>query len=267
MFSWLRAYRRRRWLAEPFPSAWDDILQRHVKQTTRLPEELVEKWRQRIRVFVRATSWEGCRDFTVSDEVKVIIAGYATLLVLGLEDEWLERVWHVLVHPTPYQGRRATIGIDGVDYSHGDWMQQLEDDVEDEHLGEACVESGTLILVWSEVPTAEHITPAGQNVVLHEFAHVMHELLAERLRTARTERGEPWFEAFQSEYDRQVIASDRGRRTLLDEYAAESPEEFFCVATECFLERPDRMRSQAPTLYELLQQCYALDPASWTREP
>ena len=264
MFGWFKARRRRRrWLVEPFPATWEAVLRRHVKQTSRLPQELAEKWRHRIQVFVRATTWEGCRDFVVTDEVKVIIASYATLLVLGLDDEWLERVWHVLVHPTPYRGRRASIGVDGVDYSHGDWMQQLDDDFEDEHLGEACVESGTVILVWSEIPTAEHITPGGQNVVLHELAHVLLDLFADRLRGARTKTGEPWFAAFDAEFERQVVASDRGRRTLLDEYAAESPEEFFCVATECFLERPDRMSSLMPTMYELLKVCYGIDPATW----
>ena len=266
MFGWFKARRRRRWLVEPFPSAWDDLLCRHVKQSSRLPNELREKWQLRVQVFVRATVWEGCRNFVVTDAVKVIIAGYATLLVLELDDEWLERVWHVLVHPTPYQGRRASIGVDGVDYSHGDWMQQLEDDSEDEHLGEACVDSGTVILVWSEVPNAEHITPAGQNVVLHEFAHVLLELLGDRLKQTRTASGESWLAAFHAEFDRQVLATDRGRRTLLDEYAAESPEEFFCVATECFLERPDRLRSQTPTLYELLKLSYGIDPVLWVRE-
>lgn len=263
MFGWIRNLRRRRWLAEPFPAAWDEILQRHVKQSRRLPQELAVNWRQEIQVFVAATSWEGCRDFAITDEVRVTIAGYATLLVLGLEDEWFERVRHVLVHPTPYQGRRAMIGVDGVDYSHGDWVQQLKDDVEDEHLGEAWLESGTVILVWSEVPTADHITPPGQNVVFHEFAHVLHELLADRLQAARTDRGEPWLDIFSTEFDRQVRSSERGRRTLLDDYAAESPEEFFCVATECFLERPDRLHSQCPTLYDLLRLCYGFDPASW----
>ena len=101
MFRWLRNRRRRRWLAEPFPAAWDEILQQHVKAAQRLPSELAVKWRQRIQVFAHATSWEGCRDFAITAEVRVIIAGYATLLVLGLDDEWFERVRHVLVHPTP----------------------------------------------------------------------------------------------------------------------------------------------------------------------
>lgn len=264
MFSWLRERRRRRWLAEPFPAAWDHILQRHVKQWTRMPNELVAVWRQRIQIFVRETSWEGCRGFEVTDEVRVVIAAYATLLVLGFEDEWLSRVRHVLVHPTPYQGRRARIGIEGVDYSQSDWMQQLEDDVEDEHLGESWLQGGTVIIVWSEVPTAQHVVPVGTNVVLHEFAHVLHELLSGWFPTARTEQGESWLEAFQREYDRQVRDADRGRRSLLDDYAAESPEEFFCVATECFWEQPARMQTPSPKLFRLLTQCYRFDPSSWT---
>ena len=263
MFGWLRARRRRRWLAEPFPAAWEETLRRHVKQAARLPVELAATWRQRIQVFVQETSWEGCRGFDVTDEVRVVIAAYATLMVLGFDDEWFSRVRHVLVHPTPYQGQRARIGVEGVDYSHGDWMQQLEDDVEDEHLGESWFESGTVILVWSEVPTAEHIVPPGTNVVLHEFAHVLHELLAGWFPTAQTKQGELWLEAFQREFARQVRDADRGRRTLLDDYAAENPEEFFCVATECFFERPDRMRSQSATLFDLLRQCFCSDPASW----
>lgn len=263
MFAWLRNRRRRHWLNEPFPSEWDQILARHVKHATRMPADLVVRWRQHIQVFANATTWEGCRNFQVTDEVKVVIAANATLLTLGFENEWLDCVKHVLVHPAPYLGRRARLGIDGVDYSRRDWMQQLEDDVEDEHLGEAWFESGTVILVWSEVPTADHVTPPGQNVVLHEFAHVMHELQASWFPTARAENGELWLEAFQHEFERLSREAERGRRSLLDDYAAESPEEFFCVATECFFERPDRMQSQCPSLYRLCRQFYSLDPAIW----
>mgnify|MGYP003390122091 CR=1 FL=1 len=263
MFGWLRAGRRRRWLAEPFPAEWEAALLRHVKQAERMPVELSAKWRQRIQVFVRETSWEGCRGLVITDEVRVVIAAYAMLLVLGFEDEWLSRVKHVLVHPTPYPGRRSRIGVEGIDYSQRDWMQQLEDDVEDEHLGEAWIEGGTVIIVWSEVPSAEHIVPPGTNVVLHEFAHVVHELLSGWFPTARDKHGELWLAAFQAEFDRQVRDSERGRRSLLDDYAAESPEEFFCVATECFFERPERMKSQSPQLFNLLSQCLRIDPTSW----
>jgi len=263
MFGWLRARRRRRWLTEPFPPMWEETLRRQVKQVGRMPAELMEKWRQRIQVFVRETSWEGCRDLKVTDELRVVVAAYATLLVLGFEDEWLSRVRHVLVHPTPYQGRRARIGVEGIDYSQDNWMQQLEDDVEDEHLGEAWCEGGTVIIVWSEVPTSEHLVPPGTNVVLHEFAHVLHELLSSWFPTAYNDRGESWLETFQNEYGRQVRDANRGRRSLLDDYAAESPEEFFCVATECFFERPIRMQSQSPTLFNLLKQCFRIDPMNW----
>lgn len=241
------------------------MLQRHVKQTTWLSAACAEKWRQRIQVFVRETTWQGCCELEVTDEIRVVVAAYAALLTLGFEDEWLTRVRHVLVHPTPYLGRRAIVGSEGIDYSHSDWMQQLEDNTEDEHLGEAWVESGTIIIVWSEVPTAEHIVPIGTNVVLHEFAHVLQELRSDWFPTARTANGEPWLELFQSEFDRQVRDSERGRRSLLDDYAAENPEEFFCVATECFWERPERMQTQSPTLFRLLKQCYQIDPLDGQR--
>jgi Mlc titration factor MtfA (ptsG expression regulator) len=62
-------------------------------------------------------------------------------------------------------------------------------------------------------------------------------------------------------------AVDRGEHTFLDPYAAEDEAEFFAVATEDFFERAAELRAEHPRLYSLLQEFYALDPASWGDEP
>ena len=48
---------------------------------------------------------------------------------------------------------------------------------------------------------------------------------------------------------------------MLDPYGAESPEEFFAVASEAFFVAPQDMRAEHPALYELLAGYYRQDPA------
>ncbi len=50
--------------------------------------------------------------------------------------------------------------------------------------------------------------------------------------------------------------------TVLDPYGAESPEEFFAVASEAFFVAPTDMRGEHPALYALLAGYYRQDPAA-----
>ena len=52
----------------------------------------------------------------------------------------------------------------------------------------------------------------------------------------------------------------RREATLLDHYGASSLVEFFAVATECFFEKPGRLKERHPALYAELQEFYRQDP-------
>ena len=54
-------------------------------------------------------------------------------------------------------------------------------------------------------------------------------------------------------------ASEHGKATLLDHYGATNAGEFFAVATECFFEKPVRLRKKHPELYDELMRYYHLD--------
>lgn len=54
-----------------------------------------------------------------------------------------------------------------------------------------------------------------------------------------------------------------GRAECLDEYGAESPAEFFVVATEAFFERPLELRAKHAALYAELRAYFRRDPAEW----
>ena len=51
--------------------------------------------------------------------------------------------------------------------------------------------------------------------------------------------------------------------TLLDQYGATNPAEFFAVATETFFEKPVQMAEHYPELFEELKKYYRIDPQEW----
>ena len=72
-----------------------------------------------------------------------------------------------------------------------------------------------------------------------------------------------WVDVFQREYERLQDAAERGSRTVLDPYGAESPSEFFAVATEFFFQRPRDLQRRHRELYGQLRQFYRQDPVQW----
>ena len=58
-----------------------------------------------------------------------------------------------------------------------------------------------------------------------------------------------------------------GRYTVLDDYGATDPAEFFAVATECFFEKPRVLQKRHPELYEELKTFYRQDPAQLVPGP
>ena len=77
------------------------------------------------------------------------------------------------------------------------------------------------------------------------------------------ELGRKWNEVMTAEYNRLVRASEEGRATILDEYGATSPAEFFAVSTECFFEQPRELSEFHPDLFDCLLLFYKTDPRLW----
>jgi len=103
-------------------------------------------------------------------------------------------------------------------------------------------------------------------VVLHEFAHKLDQedgradgapLLGQRSRYVT------WARVLAREYDELVEKVDRGRRTLIDDYGATDPAEFFAVLTETFFEKPRQLKKKHPELYEEVKRFYKVDPLEW----
>ena len=78
-----RQRRRRRLLAAPFSPAWRDILRQRVYLYQHLPDELKEQLHNDIKLFLADKTFEGCGGLTVTEEMRVVIAAEACLLLLN----------------------------------------------------------------------------------------------------------------------------------------------------------------------------------------
>ena len=255
LFSWFKNRRRRKILADPFPAAWEAILHEQVGHVAVLPAADQPKLRQAIQIIIAEKEWEGCRGLELTDEVRVVIAAQAAILVLGLDGFYFDNVQTILVYPNAFVVTEEK-GLTG----------GLALNEESEHLGEAH-SRGPIILAWAEVRENARQPGYGQNLVFHEFAHQLDSLngafdgtpaLPSRELEAR------WGTIMNEEYRRLQRAERKGRETLLDPYGASDPAEFFAVTTECFFNAPQAMCEEYPALYELFRDYYRQDPAAWT---
>jgi Mlc titration factor MtfA (ptsG expression regulator) len=252
LFAWLKRRRRRRLLAEPFPADWLSHLDGEVAHYRLLDEAERARLRDRLRVFIAEKEWEGCGGLAMTDEVKVVVAAQACLLVLGMEDHHFDRVVSILVYPRQVLiPRHESLGS-GV---------ALEVEVPVEGVAHY---RGPVVLSWEETRGEAADPDTDRNLVFHEFAHQLDmedgevngtPLLRDRELDAR------WQKVMTAEYDRLCADVDDGQPTLLDPYGATDPGEFFAVATEFFFTQPVELRRRRRALYNLFRDSYRQDPA------
>ena len=122
---------------------------------------------------------------------------------------------------------------------------------------------GPLLISWQDAQLSGNPDYPGYNVVIHEFAHKLDMLNGEAdgipaLHSDLTV--DAWERAFFPAYEDFCRRVDGGEDTAIDPYAAEAPEEFFAVLSECFFETPALVAGDYPALYALLRRYYRQDP-------
>lgn len=243
------------------------------------PRELPDAWRTRLHVrwpayatlddtdrrtldhltmeFLDRTRFEGAQGFEVTDEMRVLVAAQASLLLIGLDPPTLDlysRLTSVILHP-------RTVVLRGAHRVTGD----LHSDSAQALSGQAH-HRGPVVLAWSTVAFEARHPDRGQNVVLHEFAHQLDMddgIVDGTPPIADRALRERWVSVCTAEYRRVR----RGDESVLRGYAATDTGEFFAVATETFFTQPHRMREGAPALYELFHDLYGQNPAGRVPPP
>ena len=265
MFSYFRKRRRSKLRRRPFPKAWLEIIQANVPVFLRMPDEAQSELLEHVQVFLHEKRFEGCGGLEITDEIRVTIAAQACVLLVHRESRYFPKLRSILVYPNAYVTKATSWSEDGTlteEASH--------------RLGESWG-TGSVVLSWNASEGGAASPHDGNNVVFHEFAHQLDQedghadgapILGRRLtRTEQRSMYSSWARIMQSEYDQLQDLVERGKHTLIDDYGATNPAEFFAVATETFFEKPRLLRKRHADLYQQLQQYYRQDPASWKRAP
>lgn len=247
------AWRRRRLTAQPFPPAWRSVLRRRWPLYRRLPVPLQRQLQRHVQVMLADVPFIGCQGQVITDEVRVLVAAQASLLLLGRPQGRFRGLRQVLVYPGAFVVQRPV--------TEGGIVQ----DARRVLVGESW-QQGQLILSWPDVLAGAADADDGSNVVIHEAAHQLDQesgpangapVLGRRDAYAR------WSATLGRAYAELQDSLARGEPTLIDPYGATHPGEFFAVVSELFFERPAALHGADPALYAELAGYYRVDPRAW----
>lgn len=233
------------------PAFWNNVerdlpMLRAVSPTARI------RLRQLALDFVATKKWTGAGGLQLTDHIQLSIALQACLPILNLGLDWYSDWVGIVVYPGGFVIPRQIMDDDGVVH-----------EFDEEALGEAW-QGGPVLISWFDDP--QEI--AGINIVIHEFAHKLD------LRSGAADGLPPlhqgmsrrdWVRDMSAAFDDFRHRCNSGEEGSLDPYAAESPAEFFAVASEAFFETPSLIYRDYPRVYQQLAVFYRQDSAQTTQ--
>lgn len=201
-------------------------------------------------LFLSAKHFSAAGGYVLDEALCIRVAVYACLPILNLGLDYYAPWREIIIYPAPFVPLHAFEDDAGVVHTSRDALA-----------GEAWLQ-GPIIFSAPDVAAAGS---AGVNVVLHECAHKIDMLNGDAngfppLHARMDARA--WSTVFSSAYNTLCTKSDVDDDSgVLDPYGAESPGEFFAVATEAFFEMPAALRAEQPDLYHQLSLFYRQTPA------
>lgn len=255
-----RHYLRGRPLSSEQRQLLPDALPLYPRLTPTMQTELCAN----ISLFLRSKEFVGCGGLKVTEEMRMAVAAHACLLLLGRENRCYPNLYTVLLYPDTYVVEET--------YSPDGYIESRSRDLRE---GEAH-HRGPVVISWADLAEDIRHPHEGRNVALHEFAHKIDEedgFFDGRPPFRNADEGRNWAPVLKEEFEklRRQQQKHRGESeseeegeevSVLDPYGAESPAEFFAVATEAFFLIPGEMRSAHPRLYQELYDFYRLDPVA-----
>ncbi len=239
----------RKALRTPFPEAWRELLAARTRWWATLSDAERARMEDLVRMFLADKTFEGTRDFEPTEEMRVMIAAQACLLILGLDFAYYDDVASIIVAPTVIR-QRGPRHLDRGIFS--DEAVELS--------GQAMLH-GPVLIVWDQAAHQARHPERGHNVVFHEFAHKldMRDGIVDGVPPMNAALAERW-----GAVRGDLLARLRDGEDGLDSYGAINAAELLAVATEAFFDSPRRLRDAEPELYGLLAEFYRQDPAART---
>ncbi len=250
---YVRNARRGKLFKTPLDASRIAILQKYVTLYSKLPQSLREELHGHINIFLDEKKFIGREGIEITDEVRIVVAGNACLLLLQGNKRRFTGFSSILIYPNAYVAHE--VQHDGL----------ITTEQPSRRAGESWVR-GPIVLSWANVHSGSVNAEDGHNVVIHEFAHKLDEQSGHMngLPVLNNESDyKAWNKVLSEEYGALHGRAERGVNKVIDEYGTVSPAEFFAVASESFFEKPVQMKKRLPELYRQLQTFYNIDPVSW----
>lgn len=189
----------------------------------------------------------------VTEEIKVVIAFYACLLLIHKTTEnCYDNLKTIIIYPNSVVSKQVR--------SHGGIYTKEEFMI----VGQSA--NDTVVIAWHEAKReAYHMRH--NNVILHEFAHEIDFMDGEIDGVPPIERSKynGWVHILNKEFNALTKISQKnrnwGKYKLLGSYAATNEAEFFAVVTERFFESPHSLKQHFPELYHEFEDFYQIDAA------
>jgi Mlc titration factor MtfA (ptsG expression regulator) len=241
VYAWQTAKirRRRAILSQPFPPAWETVLQQEVVFFRALDPAGQQRFRRQLQVFLGEKHITGIK--TQLDATTRVLAGASAIIpIFGFPDwEW-DQITGVLVYPNRFDG----------EFQFGDARGH-------DILGMVGTGSLNRLMILSKPDLISGFRNATdqRNVGIHEFAHLVDKSdgVLDGVPEVGLERDavEPWIDLMW----RKMAEIEAGKSDI-NRYALTNEAEFFAVTSEYFFERPGVMQRKHPALYATLERVF-----------
>jgi Mlc titration factor MtfA (ptsG expression regulator) len=250
MLRWFRQWREKRIVARSTvtQAQWSQAFAQ-LPLLNNLGDDERDQLRRLAILFLDAKRLHGLGGLQLGTDRQLLIALQACLPILRLGLDWYDDWVSVLVYPGGFAPEHEWVDETGVVHR-----------VRRPLSGEAW-QDGPVILAWDDTCHAGDID--GSNLVIHEFAHKldMRNGDANGYPPLHSDmRPEQWTEAFSTAFADFAAREERRQPLPFDDYALESPAEFFAVVSEVFFEQPERVQRYYPMVYRQLSLFYRQDP-------
>ena len=231
---------------------WADVLQRHPFLSWRSESDLL-RLRNLSAQFLQHKEFHGAHGFVVTDAIALTVAAQACLPVLHLGLRAYDGFVGIVMHEGPVRAQRVSTDEFGLVHT---WQEDL--------VGEA-LGDGPVMLSWLDgVDGASSSLGKAFNVVIHEFVHILDGLDGEFDGTPpmSARQRAHWQRTLQMAFDRFDERSACGYPSVMDDYGAQDPVEFFAVSSEAFFTQPLAFRAEQPEVHRLYVEFYQQDPTT-----
>jgi len=250
MIGWLRDRRLSRQADEMMPNAAEfAALCSASRCLSWLNQEEHQRLRRLTALILAGKEFHGAGGFQPCWEHCLPVAAHAALPVLEIGLDAYNQFRTFILYEDEFESDFEEIDEAGVVHRGRDLRA-----------GEAW-QRGPVVLSLADVHQSGH--GDGYHVVVHELAHQIDHLNGDADGYPPLQRHiaqRDWVDTFSAAYDRLKLQIRAGEAPTIDPYAAESPAEFFAVASEYFFDRPERLAEVEPGVYRLLAAFYRQDP-------